>query len=122
MDMQNILNIGANTQVVDSSGVSQDAEAVYTIQVPQNGYLYANLVWTDAPGSANAAQALVNDLDLVLTTPSGQTISMNDHINNLEAIEKSGLSAGTYKLSVKGARIPQGKNGVQPYALIYSVK
>ncbi|MNL83777.1 hypothetical protein D3C87_2115120 [compost metagenome] len=64
----------------------------------------------------------MNDLDLVLTMPNGQTVSMNDHVNNLEMIEKSNLPAGAYKLSVKGNKIPQGKNGAQPYALVFTAK
>jgi subtilisin family serine protease len=123
VNMENILNVGSATKVIDErTGVAQGAETSYDVVVGQGGSLYANLVWTDAPGSANAAQALVNDLDLVLTTPGGQTLSMNDHINNLEAIEKSGLTAGNYKLTVKGYRVPQGKNGAQPYALIFTAR
>jgi hypothetical protein len=79
------------------------------------------LVWTDAPGSANASKALVNDLDLILTGPNG-TVSMNDHVNNAEMIETS-LPAGAYKLTVKGNNVPAGKNGGrQPYALVFSVQ
>ncbi|MNJ94745.1 Serine protease AprX [compost metagenome] len=123
VDVSNIMNLSAETKVIDSrTGVAQGAEEVYQFNLPQGGSLYANLVWTDAPGSANAAQALVNDLDLVLTLPNGQTLSMNDHINNLEVIEKSALPAGAYKLSVKGFKVPQGKNGAQPYALVFTAK
>jgi hypothetical protein len=53
--------------------------------------------------------------------PDGKTLSMNDHINNLEMIEKEGLPAGQYKLVVKGFSIPQGKAGKQSFALVYSV-
>lgn len=123
VDVANIANLGSQTIFVDNrTGVAQGAEVSYALNVGANGSIYANLVWTDAPGSSNAAFALVNDLDLVLTTPSGQTISMNDRINNLEMIEVSGLAAGPYKLTVKGSKIPQGKNGAQPYALVYTAK
>jgi hypothetical protein len=54
--------------------------------------------------------------------PDGKTMSMNDHVNNLEMIELQGLPVGKYKLSVKGYKIPQGKNGAQPYALVYTVR
>ncbi|KYG63163.1 serine protease [Bdellovibrio bacteriovorus] len=123
VDVSAIANLGPQTVFIDNTtGVAQGAEVSYQVTVGNNGSLYANLVWTDAPGSSNAALALVNDLDLVLTTPSGQQISMNDHINNLEMIELSNLAAGTYKLSVKGNKIPQGKNGAQAYALVYTAK
>lgn len=123
VDVSNIVNLSSQTRLVDNrNGVAQGAEDVYEFTLPQGGSLYANLVWTDAPGSSNAAQALVNDLDLVLTMPNGQTVSMNDHVNNLEMIEKSNLPAGAYKLSVKGFKVPQGKNGAQPYALVFTAK
>ncbi len=121
VDVSNIVNLSAATKFIDNkTGVAQGAQDTYTFTLSKPGKLYANLVWTDAPGSSNAATALVNDLDLVLTMPNGQTVSMNDHINNLEAIEKADLPAGTYTLAVKGAKVPQGKNGAQAYALIYT--
>ncbi|MBV2168014.1 MAG: S8 family serine peptidase [Bdellovibrio sp.] len=123
VDVSNIVNLGSQTKLIDNrQGVAQGAEVSYEFTLSKAGSLYANLVWTDAPGSSNAAQALVNDLDLVLTLPNGQTLSMNDHINNLEMIEKSGLPAGAYKLTVKGYKIPQAKNGAQAYALVYTAK
>lgn len=123
VDVANIAQLSSQTQFIDNrQGVAQGGEVTYEFTLAQTGSLYANLVWTDAPGSSNAAQALVNDLDLVLTMPNGQTLSMNDHVNNLEMIEKSGLPAGTYKLSVKGYKVPQGKNGSQAFALVYTAK
>lgn len=123
VDVANIANLSAPTQFIDNrQGVAQGAEVSYGFTLSRTGSVYANLVWTDAPGSSNAAQALVNDLDLVLTLPNGQTLSMNDHVNNLEMIEKAGLAAGAYKLIVKGYKVPQGKGGAQPYALIFTAK
>ncbi len=122
VDMGNIAQLGSATKFIDHrEGVVQGAEVSYEFNVTE-GHLYANLAWTDAPGSSNAAKALVNDLDLVLTLPNGQTLSSNDHTNNLEVIEKSGLPAGTYKLTVKGFKVPQGKAGAQPFALVYTAK
>ncbi|MEN0058523.1 MAG: S8 family serine peptidase [Bdellovibrio sp.] len=122
VDVSNIVNLTGATIMDDNrEGVAQGAEKTYQFTLSSSGKLYANLVWTDAPGSSNAAQALVNDLDLVLTLPNGQTLSMNDHINNLESIERD-LPAGSYTLSVKGYKIPQGANGRQAYALIYTAK
>ncbi|MGZ3784412.1 MAG: S8 family serine peptidase [Bdellovibrio sp.] len=123
VDVSNIANLGSQTHFVDNrQGVAQGSEISYDIVLASTGSILANLVWTDAPASPNAAQALVNDLDLVLTTPDGQTVSMNDHINNLEVIEKANLPPGNYKLTVKGQKIPQGKDGAQSYALVYTAK
>lgn len=123
VDVTNIANLGSQTKFIDNrQGVAQDEEVVYEFVLSGTGSLYANLVWTDAPGSANAAQALVNDLDLILTMPNGQIVSMNDHINNLEMIEKTNLTPGTYKLTVKGQKIPAGRDGAQSFALVYTAK
>ncbi len=122
VDVSNIVALAGQTKMIDNTvGVAQGAEVVYEFDIAA-GSLYANLVWTDAPGSPNAALALVNDLDLVLVQPDGSTLSMNDHLNNLEVIEKINLPAGKYKLVVKGFKVPQGRNGAQPYALIYTAK
>ncbi|MFM6927093.1 MAG: S8 family serine peptidase, partial [Bdellovibrio sp.] len=122
VNMANLVNLGSNTRMVDNrDGVGQGKEVAYEFTLQKSGRLQANLVWTDAPGSANAQKALVNDLDLVLLTPDGQSVGGNDHINNLEMIEKSDLTAGTYKLVVRGVNVPMGKAGVQPYALIFSI-
>ncbi|WP_413557437.1 S8 family serine peptidase [Bdellovibrio sp. HCB209] len=122
VNMDNLVKMMKNTFVVDDrDGVTTNQTEDYTFKLSAPGKLYANLVWTDAAGSANASKALVNDLDLVLTGPNG-TISMNDHTNNAEMIETT-LPAGDYKLTVKGANVPQGKNGGrQPYALVFSVQ
>ncbi|WP_413574854.1 S8 family serine peptidase [Bdellovibrio sp. HCB290] len=122
VNMDNMVQMMKNTFVVDDrDGLATNQQEAYAFKLSAPGKLYANLVWTDAAGSANAAKALVNDLDLVLTGPNG-AVSMNDHINNAEMIETT-LPAGDYKLTVKGANVPAGKNGGrQPYALVFSVK
>ena len=122
VNMANLVNLGASTHIIDNrEGVAQGKEVVYDFTLQKSGRLQANLVWTDAPGSANAQKALVNDLDLVLLTPDGQSIGGNDHINNLELIEKGDLPAGSYKLVVRGVNVPMGKAGAQSYALIFSI-
>ncbi|UYL07726.1 S8 family serine peptidase [Bdellovibrio sp. SKB1291214] len=122
VNMDNMVQMMKNTFVADNrDGLATNQEETYQFKLDSSGKLYANLVWTDAPGSANASKALVNDLDLVLVGPNG-TVSMNDHINNNEMIEQV-LPAGDYKLIVKGANVPNGKNGGrQAYALVWSVQ
>ena len=86
------------------------------------GQLLLNLVYTDAPASANAAKALVNDLDVTVTLPNGQVLQAQDRVNNHEVIEVSGVPAGVIKVAVKGEKVPQGKSGRQAYAMVISVK
>jgi subtilisin family serine protease len=90
-------------------------------RVRSGGILKATLVYTDAPAAASASQTLVNDLDLQVIAPDGKTYSLGDHTNNAESIEITDLNEGSYKISVVGTNIPQGKNGKQPYALLVSI-
>lgn len=83
------------------------------------------MAYTDAPGVAAAAKTLVNDLDLSLVDPSGTTIYPNrlngkDGTNNMEQIDVLAPVAGVYQIKIRGANVPQGKNGAQPYALVVS--
>ncbi len=93
--------------------------------VPRKGKLVANLVWTDAPGSPNAAKALVNDLDLKLTFSNGfneQSLNSNDQINN-HAFAQADVEAGTdVSILVTGVNVPMGLSGKQPFALIVSLQ
>ncbi len=124
VDMDNVVKLdSATTTLVDNKqGVAQSAQEVYQFTANSSFNFTATLAWTDAPASANAAQTLVNDLDLILVTPSGSQISMNDHTNNNELIEQANLPAGAYKLIVKGVKVPQTKGSGQPFALVYSIK
>ncbi|MDD4238077.1 MAG: S8 family serine peptidase [Desulfotomaculaceae bacterium] len=77
------------------------------------GPLKITLVWTDYPAQVNAA-ALVNDLDLTVQSPSGQTFCPGDHINNVEQVVIPDPPAGVYKVTVSGYHVPMG---YQHYAL-----
>jgi subtilisin family serine protease len=122
MDVSNAANLSNNTRFVDNkSGLGQGEEETFTISLKKPGSILANLVYTDAPASPDAAVALVNDLDISLTG-NGQNLSPNDHTNNNEVIELGNLPEGSYTLTVKATKVPQGKNGKQPYALVYTAR
>jgi subtilisin family serine protease len=118
VDLKALVNLTPATTAIDDS-VAQGAAVEKTVQV-KSGKLLVNLVYTDAPGTPSAGAALVNDLDLSVTGPTGQTYGKADSINNSEVVELSGLPAGAYKISVKGSKIPMGKEGKQPFALVYT--
>lgn len=123
VDMGNLMSLPSSTQLVDDrAGVGTGEEKSWTLQVPANGSVLINLVYADAPASANAATTLVNDLDVSLTGPDGSRVAPQDRINNNEIIELSGLPAGTYRVAVKGEKVPQGKAGKQPFALVMTAK
>lgn len=122
VDVANAANLSEATHFVDNkTGVGQGEQATVTVTLSRPGRILANLVYTDAPASPDAAVALVNDLDLSLTG-NGQNVTPNDHVNNNEVIELGNLPAGTYTLTVTGAKVPQGMNGKQPYALVYTAR
>lgn len=120
VDVEKLVQLSSANALVDNkSGIAQGAEVAVSFR-SNGGKFLANLVWTDAPGSANAAQALVNDLDLALVGPSGVMKLAQDRLNNHEIIEIENLPAGDYQVVVRGYKIPQGRAGKQPYALVYS--
>jgi subtilisin family serine protease len=93
--------------------------------------LKVTLVWHDPASQTGAAKNLVNDLDLVVTNPSGQTIlpqaegddspsaqgapTSKDSLNTVEQVVIANPTAGTYTISVIGTSIPQGP---QPFAIV----
>lgn len=102
------------------------------IAVPQNTVqLKITLSWTDKEGNPVADQSLVNNLDLKVVTPSGDTIlpwKLNpaipqnialrgiDNINNNEQVTIDNPAEGNYTIVVKGTAVPFGP---QEYAIAY---
>ncbi|MBK9328147.1 MAG: S8 family serine peptidase [Sphingobacteriales bacterium] len=113
--------------------VSQGVFKTHDIVVP-SGMLNLNVTadWTDKEGSPIASKALVNDLDLKLVTPAGDTVLpwlLNpmqykntatrgvDNLNNIEQVTVSFPQAGTYQIVVKGSNVPFGP---QDYSVTYA--
>ncbi|UOQ79819.1 S8 family serine peptidase [Hymenobacter sp. 5414T-23] len=109
--------------------VGQGQEQVIPIVVPAGTHeLKVTLVWADPAAAANAPQALLNDLDLVLVSAASKqrwlpwTLSAYphpdslklparrhpDHLNNAEQITLEVPEAGTYELHVRGYQLAQG--------------
>ena len=122
VDMDRVVNIPM--QVIDEkAGVAQGQTLSYELKLEANqNKAWFTLVYTDAPATASAAKTLVNDIDLVVIAPNGEgkEITLTDKVNNHEMIEISNAVAGTYKVMVRGQRVPQGKEGKQPFALLIS--
>jgi hypothetical protein len=119
--------------------LSQGQEQVFTLTVPANTpQLKITLTWTDPAAAANAAQALVNDLDLTLRGPDGATAWLPwtlsayphpdslslparrraDHLNNAEQITLSQPAAGVYQVRVRGYQVPSGP---QAFSVAYQI-
>lgn len=108
--------------------VAQGESQIFSLQIPEKARnIKITLVWSDVPASANAPQALVNDLDLELQK-EGQTwlpwvlnafpnidslqqlpIRRKDHLNNVEQITIENPTFGVYNLRVSGFKIPSGQ-------------
>ena len=135
MDMYHSLQILDRHQYVVSSMSTGDSQS-FTITIPANtGQIKVMLYWNDMPGHPAASVALVNDLDLTVTTPSSQVhrplildptpanVNNNategvDHINNVEQVVINNPAAGVYTITTKGYAIPSGP---QPYVVAYDI-
>lgn len=122
VDLGTIAGLDGRTVFVDErTGVATGGEWRADLVVNSAATLLANLVYTDAPASANAAAALVNDLDLVVLDSQGQEIKSADRVNNHEMIQRT-LQPGRYQVVVRGHRVAQGQSGKQGFALVYGLK
>ena len=122
----------------ESGTISQGQDEDHYINVPAGTKEIKVMVyWHDKEASTNASIALVNDLDITLMSPSGNTIypwvldptpnssNLNavatqgiDDLNNMEQITIKNPSAGTYGLTINGTAVPYGP---QQYFLTYEI-
>ena len=85
------------------------------------------LVWSDYPSSASQNPNLVNDLDLIVTTPTGQNYHGNqfvapfnrgfDRTNNVEMVLLNEPAPGRYAITVRAYNVARGP---QDFALVWS--
>lgn len=104
-----------------TTGLSTSGSRVYNYTLNGSTSPFrVTLVWTDYPGAVYASPALVNDLDLIVTTPSGGTLRGNgttDRTNNVEGVDVTSPATGTYTVTVNAYNVPSGP---QPFALVVS--
>jgi len=124
----------------DLSGVNWGTDSLtpgltdqWTFDVPAGtGELKATLAWDDAAAAAFAANAVVNNLNLELVSPSLTVFRAwildpaNPHLNattgtnvrdNQEQVLVTNPEAGNWTVRVVGSSVP---SGFQNYALVYS--
>ncbi|MEM6966251.1 MAG: S8 family serine peptidase [Bacteroidota bacterium] len=110
----------------DSESLSDGETRTFNITVPSGAaQVKVMLYWHDKEASAYPDKALINDLDLTLTTPGGATYLpwvLNhdtlhvedlptrkvDTLNNMEQVTLDNPTAGTYTITIKGTHIPSG--------------
>jgi serine protease AprX len=115
-----------NLLVADErTGLATGQEKVLEVTHAGGSAFKVTLAYSDAAAAANSTKTLVNDLDLTVVGPNGTVYFPNgktgkDSVNNMEQIDLLTAPAGRYQVIVKGANVPQGKNGAQAYALVVS--
>jgi hypothetical protein len=136
-----MLNVRRAVEAIDSNwyatnSITNGGNAASTIYISKNARrLKVMLYWADVAANVGAAVAIVNDLDLTVTTPSAvvhhpfilnsapahvndNAVEGVDHTNNIEQVTIENPVAGTYNVNVKGFAVPFGP---QPYALTYEI-
>lgn len=119
-----------------TGSLNNGANANHLIDIPANvRQIKVLLYWNDPPASPSASVALINDLDLTVTSPAGMThipfildptnpsataVPGVDNLNNIEQvvidIPLSTTPITGYDLKVNGTMIPMGP---QTYYLTY---
>lgn len=99
--------------VKDAQIIAQGEVKTFKFMAKAGSALVIVMAYTDAPGSPAASKALVNDLDLLVTTPSGATLYPNsrtspDSVNNVEGVRIASAEAGVYTATVTATSIGQG--------------
>lgn len=116
VDVERATTLAASLIIDEKTGLGPGDTHVYPVNVTKSTKLEATLVYTDAPGSAAASKALVNDLDIAVINSKGERFELKDRVNNHEHLMID-LAPGTYQIEVRGLNVPMGKQG---YALIVS--
>lgn len=119
--------------IVEDMIQQQGERDAYALNVASGSKaLKLTLVWDDYPGDPLAGQALVNDLDLVVTGPDGKQYypwtldplspdepaerTRADHTNNVEQVLIENPAQGRWVATVWGTTVPQPQ---QTYSLIF---
>lgn len=117
-----------------TTGLSANGQSeTFTLEPTSLAPVKLMLVWTDAPGAAGAAKALVNDLDLVVESAGGRTFRGNqgfsggwtvfpsdqaDRLNNKEGVFFGASPLGPIEVTVEAASINDVALHAQDYALV----
>jgi len=129
------LGILQNNQYLQDS-ITQGATKTHTITVPANvAELRVMVYWHDKEATAGVLRALVNNINMNVTTPASATVNpwilnptptvaaLNanavqgvDTLNNVEQVTIPNPAAGAYTVSVNGFAIPSGP---QRYVVVY---
>eukprot|EP00981_Chlorochromonas_danica_P011043 scaffold3650_cov225-Ochromonas_danica.AAC.1 len=109
--------------VDDQATIQENDQKTYRLTVSSSTtQLRATLVWYDPPGvQGTTSKALIHDLDLSVSSPSGRTyypngLSGKDKLNTVERVVVTNPSSGSWTLTVRAGSLPL--NGRQSFALV----
>ncbi len=111
-------------RIVEDRIVDPGQQKEYRLHVPpEQSALKLTLIWDDVAADPLAALALVNDLDLVVTDPTGRRVfpwtldpdvprepalrDREDHTNNVEQVYVETPADGIWRIVVSAAVVPQ---------------
>lgn len=107
---------------------STNEDRTFSFTVTAGEAFKATLAWTDFPSTPAASVNLNNDIDLIVTGPTGTVWRGNvfsggvsaaggtaDRKNTLEQVLLAAPAAGVYTVTVRSFNVP---NGAQPFALV----
>ena len=112
--------------------VDQGGSVIYLTNIGfATGKFRATIAWDDAPATPNVANALVNNLDLVVTDPNGvrhypwtldggnpganAVRTQENTVDNIEQVLVDSPIPGTWTIEVRGTSVPEGP---QPFSLV----
>ena len=116
-----------------ATGLTTGGSASYSFNVTSSANpLIATLAWSDPYAASGAGTKLVNNLNLVVTSPTGiryysnavdKTSGTEDTLNNVEQVKVTVPATGLWTIAVQAPSVPgnavAGSNS-QPYALVIS--
>ena len=133
---------GSQKYVDSTTGLATGNTDTHQFTVETGGSPFkVSLVWSDYPSTEPAAQNLVNNLDLIVTSPDGAAVVRSitatdagttylgnvfnngwsqsggsaDSTNNVENVYIQSAASGTWTVEVTAANVPESP---QPYALV----
>ncbi|MCB0413241.1 MAG: S8 family serine peptidase [Bdellovibrionales bacterium] len=119
VDLKETLNPDKTYFVIeDNQSISEGVEFSKKFESRENGSIKVTLYYTDAPATAAAEKALVNDLDLSVYVDDKLIKVSEDKLNNIEQASVEVQKNQTVEVKVKPFRLPQLKNGHLPFVLI----
>ena len=99
-------------RLFDRVPFSHGSEVGFRVTVTNTAPLDVQLVWLDYPAAPSARQALVNDLDLVVSNETtgavwwGNGVGGGDRVNTVESVRIGAAAPATYSIWVKGVTVP----------------